>query len=750
MYFKMFNNNLKKNKLVSAATCIFMAVSAAFIGLTVLLYAGLLDSIDNLMLKAKTCDFLQMHSGDLDIEDLKDFADSRPEVEDMLIGSFLNIENSDITLNGKSLADSTQDNGLCIQNENFDLLLGTDNEIIYPNEGCVYVPVCYKSEYDLETGQIMEIGSMALTIEGFIRDSQMNSMMASSKRFLVNPADYKKLESHGREEYLIELLIKDGYDIDAFTTVYADANLPCNGPTITVALIKMMNALSDGMMILIIFIAGIVVLIISLICIRYIVLTGMEKDKKEAGMLKALGLRSKDIRRIFISKYVILSAAGGIIGALAALIISKPLGIQMRELYGASSDSAGTFAASLTGILITELIILLSINKSLKKNDSLSAVEVISDRSKNRVKKKNSLIWISAVTAASVFLILVPVNFSTTISSEKFVSYMGVGQSQIRMDVRQCEDIEGISDMLTGEIKKDPSVDKFSLMQTKSYRATLKSGENVNLITEIGDHEVFPLNYIEGACPKKAGEIALSKLNAGELGCTVGDTIILHRSGTDEFHTICGIYSDITNGGKTAKIYGNPELLKEEKDIPVMWSIIYVSLNEEDTESFIKAYQAYCDEYGNSVKITDIAGYMEGTYGQTIKRIGNAAVLSFAVSGMIIFIVIVLFVRLMIWQEKSDISLMKALGVSVSYIRNGYIKRTFIYIASGVVIGIILGIFLGQEIAGMMLASLGAAGFKFLIDPAMVFILVPLGAFAVAILGVRAGSREVKSTELRM
>ena len=748
MYIKMFKNYIRKNKLVSIATCLFMIISAVFIGLTVLLSVSLLGAIDNLMTEAKTCDFLQMHSGDIDEAQLREFADSRDDVEDMLIANFLNIENSSITLNGISLADSTQDNGLCIQNENFDHLLGTDNEILHASEGTVYVPVCYKSEYDLEPGQEMRIGDMSLTIAGFLRDSQMNSMMASSKRFLVSSEDYRKLESIGRQEYLIEFLIKDGCDINAFATAYADAELPANGPTITSPLIKMMNALSDGMMILIIFLAGIVVLVISLICIRYIVLTGMEKDKKSAGMLKALGFSGKDIRKIFISKYIILSMFGGIAGAFAARDISEPLGMQMRELYGASGDNAGTFAASLIGVFITEAIILLSIRKQLKKNDRLSAVEVIGDRCKNTSRKKDSLIWITAVTSAAVFLILVPVNFSTTISSDRFVSYMGVGQSHIRMDVRQCDDIGGVSNDLIDKLITELTVDKYTLMQTKSFRATIHGDENVNLTTEIGDHEVFPLNYIEGVCPKSEGEIALSKLNSQELECGVGDTIVLHRSSGDVAYTVCGIYSDITNGGKTAKIYGDSET---DKDIPIMWSIIYITLNDPaEAENFIKGYQDYCSEYGGSVKITDIAGYMNGLYGRTIKSIGYAAALSFAVSYIIIFIVVVLFIRLMIWQEKSEISLKKALGISVRYIRNEYAKRSFIYIAAGAVLGIFLGVFLGERIAGMMLGTLGAAGFKFIINPVIAYILVPCCAFIIGLSAVKAGSREVRTIELRM
>ena len=63
---RMIINDLKMNKLVSAATCIFMAVTAMLTGLAILLFASLTESIDVLMEEAETPHFLQMHTGDMD------------------------------------------------------------------------------------------------------------------------------------------------------------------------------------------------------------------------------------------------------------------------------------------------------------------------------------------------------------------------------------------------------------------------------------------------------------------------------------------------------------------------------------------------------------------------------------------------------------------------------------------------------------------------------------------------------------
>ena len=212
-------------------------------GLSILLFGSLSSAIDSLMLKAQTPDFLQMHVGEINEEEIARFSENRSDVEAMQICRFLNLQNSQLTIGGKSLINNTQDNGLCCQNHSFDLLIDAENKRIQPNLGEVYVPVCYKMEYGLKAGDVMQIGTEKLSVAGFLRDSQMNSMMASSKRFLVNEVDYERIRPLGSEEYLIEFKLHEGSDINAFSTAYMDAGLPGNYPTITYPLIKMMNAL---------------------------------------------------------------------------------------------------------------------------------------------------------------------------------------------------------------------------------------------------------------------------------------------------------------------------------------------------------------------------------------------------------------------------------------------------------------------------------------------------------------------------
>ena len=742
---RMIMNDLKANKLVSAATCVFMAVTAMLIGLSILLFASLYDSIDSLMEEAETPDFLQMHTGDMDEERVIAFADRRDDAEEMQICTFLNLQNSQITIGKASFENNMQDNGLCRQSGSFDYLLDAEGAVIHPQDGEVYVPVCYRKEYGIHAADVMMIGGEQLMVAGFLRDSQMNSMMASSKRFLVSDADYERLRPLGSEEYLIEFRLKEGSDTNAFATAYKEAGLPGNGPTITYPLIRMMNALSDGMMILVILLVSTVILFISIICIRYIILTQLEKDKKEIGLLKAVGISKHDIRRLYFLKYLILSAAGCIAGVITASVIAKPLGAQMRELYGDAGNTGAICVLTIIGSLAAEGIILLSVRRTLRRTDKLSAVETLYCRG-SFGKSRNLWIPVTIIVAAAVFMILVPWNMRSTISAPEFVTYMGIGDSQIRVDVRQTENNEAQSDAVMNDIKKDGRVQDCVLMKTGSYRTVLPDGSAYDLLIENGDHSRFPVRYTEGRYPESDHELALSVLNAEEMGVKTGDTVVVYMNMKDGHTeevtcTVCGIYSDVTNGGKTAKA-----CLKGLDDrTPVMWSIIYLSLVDEDQAGrWTGEYQSRYASSGEGIKVTLISDYLKGTYGQTISNISNASLVSAVMSCLILFVVILLLIRLVIWRERANSSLRKALGFRSSDIRNSYLKKTLVYTVPGMALGIFAGIVPGQTLAAMLLRSMGAYGFHFSIDPLAVFAGAPAVTAASVMAAALIGLKEVK------
>ena len=71
------------------------------------------------------------------------------------------------------------------------------------------------------------------------------------------------------------------------------------------------NALSDATIAIIIILISILLIIIASLSIRMTFLATMDEDLREIGVMKAIGLSNKDIKKVYLNKYRIMSMAGG-------------------------------------------------------------------------------------------------------------------------------------------------------------------------------------------------------------------------------------------------------------------------------------------------------------------------------------------------------------------------------------------------------------------------------------------------------
>ena len=183
---KIIQRDIAGNKAVSFLTVLFITAAAMLLSLAGILVTNLFGSIDRLMTDAKTPHFMQMHTGDVDFEELEAFAAGNSAVEDFQVLEFLNVGGEKIRLGENSLALSVQDNGFSVQSSRFDFLLDENNRPAQPKDGELWVPVCYNRDHTVQAGDKAVINGKTFVVTGFVRDSQMNSTLASSKRFVVS------------------------------------------------------------------------------------------------------------------------------------------------------------------------------------------------------------------------------------------------------------------------------------------------------------------------------------------------------------------------------------------------------------------------------------------------------------------------------------------------------------------------------------------------------------------------------------
>jgi putative ABC transport system permease protein len=758
MYYKLIKNDFQKSKAVTLTTVFFVAAAAMLVSLAMILVINLTGSIDSLMAKAKTPHFMQMHTGELDLERLDAFAGGNEQIEEFQVLEFLNLEGSQIILGGSSLAASLQDNGISRQSEKFDYLLDLDDKIITAVDGELYVPISYMRDGSAQVGDRAQIGGKDFTVAGFLRDSQMNSTLSSSKRFLVSENDFEDLRALGSIEYLIEFRLYDLSALGAFESAYNAAGLESNGPTITYPLFRMINSISDGMMIAVILLVSILVVLIAFVCIRFTLLAKIEDDYREIGVMKAIGLRLADIKKIYLAKYAAIALIGAVIGYAFSFPFKDLLLVNIRLYMGESDSAALAPLFGALGVVIVVLAIIIYVNGVLKRFRTISAAEAIrfgmaqeksitSKRmllSENRLFNPNIFLGIKDVFARkslyatmlvvvvlSAFIMIVPQNLYNTISSKNFITYMGIGRCDLRIDIQQTDNIAGKTAEVAKAIEKDGDIARYALLTTKTYVVLMKDGSTERLKIEIGDHSQFPLEYTEGRAPVAEDEVALSAINARELNKATGDTLTLLVKDKEKTFTLSGIYSDVTNGGKTAKAAFADDTAE------TMWSIINLDL--VDNSMVASKAQVYQDSFGFA-KVSAIDEYVLQTFGSTISSVKMAAYASAAIALFICALVTLLFMKMLVAKDRYSIAVMKAFGYTIQDIRIQFASRSVLVLLVGTVIGTALANTLGQTLAGQGIAYLGASAFSFTINPVLSYLLSPLLVLSFVMIATVAGT----------
>lgn len=723
--------DLTRNKVVSLTTLLFIAAAALLMSLAATLAINLTGAIDHLMQEAKTPHFMQMHTGPLDPAPLIYFAAENKAVADFQILKFLNIDADQITIGGHSLADSVVDHGFSTQSEQFDFLLDLDNLPVQPQSGELYVPISYYKDGTAKLGDKAVIGSHSLVVAGFVRDSQMNSTLASSKRFLVSTEDYALLEPAGSVEYLIEFRLHDLAALDNFESAYSAADLPANGPTLTWPLFRLISAVSDGMMIAVIVLIAVLVIFIALLCVRFTLLAKIEDDYREIGVMRAIGLRVSSIRQIYLAIYAALAAAGSLLGYLLALVLQDPLRESIRLNLGQSTNDFTALFFGAAGAIGIFLLILLYVYWDLRRFRQISVVQALRFGSeaqackslgrlslaKNRwlpinfflglkdvlTRKRLYMTMLTVISLAS-FMLLVPQNLYHTLAADTFVSYMGMGRCDLRLDIQQTDRLTEKAAAIGAYLAADQATARYAILETKLFPLKLADGTTENLKVELGDHTVFPVQYTAGSAPVKENELALSVLNAQALGKTVGEEITLITAEGEKPFTICGLYSDITNGGKTAKAAFTDQSAK------AVWSTICVTLKDEGL--LTDAANNYASFFPYA-KVSSTKDYIAQTFGQTLQSVQLASWAALLSAVLVTLLVTLLFIKLLIAKDRSAIAAMRALGFTASDIRRQYGWRVVIILTAGIILGTLLAETLGEKIFGAALASFGAAAFHF-------------------------------------
>lgn len=751
MLFKILRKDLQNKKVISIVLFIFIMLSSLTMASSAMIIVQLMASIENLFTAADIPHYVQMHKGEIDQVKIDAFTASQTNVTSQQTVKMLTIDGADLYIGGTEISESNSviDVSFVKQTEDFDHLLSLENEILKLNEGEIGVPIFYMKKNDLVIGDKVTLRSGDVseeyTITHFIRDGQMNPSMCSSKRFLISNSDYAQLEEQTSDvEYLIEFQLADTENLAQFATDYDMASLPNKGPSVDLSTFRMINLITEGLVIMIIVLVSILLTTIAIISLRFTILSSIEDDVKEIGVMKAIGFAHKNIRNIYLVKYVSIAVFGCLAGYVSSLLLSD-LFLDNLQLYmGTIKKSALLYIIPLAASLVILAVVIVScmivVNK-LKKITAVSALRNGTTQPKKARKNLFSLhrsglmninlfLGIKDITSRtktyglllgvfilSAFVMILPVNLFNTIKDESFSTYMGIEESDIRIDLHQSDDMDQRYNEVISTLEEDEAVAGFATLVTCKFKVLNNEGawENINVST--GELARFPLTYLEGASPAGENEIAISYLNADSMGKGIGDKIIILANGKEHSLIVSGIYQDITNGGRTAKALLAPD------PSTLLWYVVNIDLKpgfaiSDKVNEYSKVFP--------QTRITDLQTYVLQTFGDTLKQLKAIRTITILVAVLMACLITSMFLKMLIAKDRAQIAIMKNIGFASHDIISQYVIKTIIVLAIGIVLGTVLCNSLGEVFISAIGSMQGAPSINFEIHPFEAYLLYPV------------------------
>jgi putative ABC transport system permease protein len=772
MYARMIARDFSRNRGVTVVLVVLMMLSVLLATASAGTLTRLLGAASRLMERADAPHVVQMHAGTYDQREVDRWAAARPEVAHHQVMLMLGIDGANLLFDGVPQTENIQQNSLVVPNAERDLLLSLDDQpITEVAPGQIVLPVIYEGVNGLAVGDPVTITGAdgfrkELTISAFARDSIMNPALASSKRLAVAASDLEEVRAHtGDVEQLVEFWLHDpATQTAAFQKTYLDSDMPKAGQMVNASTFRIMTMIGDGMIAAVVIMVSILLLVVGLLCLRFSFLTAAEQDYREIGVLKAIGVAPRGVKRIYLTKYALLAGIASVLGLLGGLALTPLLTRNITRYMGSSASIWNWVvpvlaAVSVLAVLVVFMLVLL---RRFRKVSAVAALRAGATGRQSRIvrlrltrsrmpvhfrlgamdviSRAPIYLLLFGVFTVSAFITIVPLSSATTVNAPGFIHYMGTGTVDLRIDLRYVDGGSPQQFARTVELlEADPDAAVIAPMVTTRNDTVDRDGSAVSLYVENGDHTRLPLTYADGRAATDASEIAMSLLALNQAGRRVGDTLPLDVGGQVRDLAIVGSYQDVTNGGTTAKSV----LPTDGND--VMWYMVGVKLAPEvDAAAKAREYS----ERLTSATVADIEQYRMQTVGPIAEQTMITAIVSVAVALALAALMTALFTRMLVARDAGQIAIQRAVGADDDGLRRQYLTRILLVLGLGVIVGTVAANTLGESLFNLMFEGMfggfetlgqGTSRIEFTVNPLLAYLALP-AALLTAVAGAAAAS----------
>lgn len=778
MYKNILKKDIKRKKTMNVILLIFITLAVMFVSSSANNLMAVTNALDNFMKISNVPDYFVLTKGEAQTgKNTTDLIKDLDCVKSYRTNDCIYTPLEVVKYKGKKV--DMQNQGIMVPFDKVPLNYfdSNNNQITEVNKGEIYLKNSLMNNNDIKIGDKITLNidnvSVEFTVKGSIKDAIFGSEMMGNYVFVLNKSDYNKFEKADSFEMRQgKMIYIDTTDTESVETALSD------DPTIVFCdgrdLLKtsyIMDMIIAGMLLAV----SVFLIVIAFVILRFTISFTLSEEYREIGIMKAIGIRNRKIRGLYMVKYFAMSVVGSTIGFLCGIPFGNMLLMQASENIVITSEN--NVLINTVCSLAVVIVVMLFCYSCTRKVKKFTPVDAIRNGQTGERFKKKSIIKLHkshfrpvpfmavndilsglkrfSIVAVSFFIgilmITIPLNTMTTLKSDKLVSWFSMKQSDVYLRDKKMEDKyicsnghEKIKDNLKSmEDKLAENGIKAKCGMESIFRFTVEKGDcKIKSLAFQGvGTKAKDYAYLEGTAPKYKNEVAITYVNADKLHAKIGDTVTITTINGSDDYIITAIYQSMNNMGEGIRLNEKVEL-----DYTQSFGFFAYQINYTDnpSEQVMTERMETIKDLFPKYDVYTGGEYVDYMDGGIVGYMSSSVYLILAIVIIINILVAVLMAKSFFTKEKGEIAMMKAVGFSNGAIILKQTLRMAIVMIIATIVAVLLADPVGHFAVGGIFQMMGAKTIIFDVNILQTYIIYPVIVLVCTILSVFIVSQQVR------
>jgi len=710
--------NLRKNKSQAVSLLIFVLIAAMFLNIGLVLYFDVEDYFDKRAEELHTPHLMIVQSENITTDEQFTWLRDNPQIAEMerfdAVAASVDLTFNNVKTNGSVVFSKVEQS----QTMNPLTLIG---DYLPLGDNSIYVPYVLKAAggYNLGDEFIITLSGedIAFTIAGFTEDVLLGDTMSSFVRVYLSDTCFMLIEEDLYQHKAVYIALRL-IDPDSALTIQAEYReivtqyaLSLGDVSMSDSFLrsrtydraKMARTFMSTIIAIIVTAFAFILLVVSLIVMRFGIANNIEESMTNIGVLKSAGFKSRQIISSILLQFGGLAVVGGVLGIIAAAIIMPVItGIleeQSAMIWNLGFNAAYSAVALIFTIAMVVLVSWLAARRISKLHPliALRGGILTHNFKKNSVpfdKSHGALIFLLAMKQlakskgqnAMIAAIVMAVTVASVIGVS---SYIGIGVDTFRFATMLVGEVPDAVFVSTNSSETDDLAARLS--ERPDVRKAFGDGDVFVTVGDFGVHASISRDFsqyegsmlVEGRYPKHNNEITAGDPFLRQANKKIGDTVTLQAGGNESDYIITGLIQTVNNDG-------NLLLMTYDGLIPLWpgfeFEWIYVYLEEGvDATDFVENVTADMEGMFSSAQV--VKDQVEAQFGMFGSIFAAVAAGLLAITAVVVILVLYLVIKASILRRKREIGIQRAIGFTTVQIMNQIALAYMPVIAAAVALG---------------------------------------------------------------